>query len=156
MAPYQQNFYQPMQGYQMPIYPGQAQPMMDNLAQLRQQQMQPQQQQPMLLGRAVSDIAEARAVPSDLSGQPMFFPDLSHNAIHMKVFNPQTGAGDFYTFNLAQPASQAAQKPVQRPAAAQVRYALAEDVEAIQGQIQGIRDDVSRLMGRDPEVNHDV
>ncbi len=135
----------------MPVYPGQAQPMMDNLAQLRQQQ-----QQPMLLGRAVSDIAEARAVPSDLSGQPMFFPDLSHNAIHMKVFNPQTGAGDFYTFNLAQPAAQAAQKPVQRPAAAQVRYALAEDVEAIQGQIQGIREDVSRLMGRDPEVIQDV
>lgn len=152
--PYQPNYY-PMQGYQMPVYPGQAQPMMDSMAQMRQQQMQPQQQ-PILLGRAVSDIAEARAVPSDLSGQPMFFPDLSHNAIHLKVFNPQTGAGDFYTFNLAQPAAAAAQKPVQRPAAAQVRYALAEDVEAIQGQIQGIRDDVSRLMGRDPEVKHDV
>lgn len=149
MAPYQPNYY-PMQGYQMPIYPGQAQPM-DNMAQLRQQQ-----QASILLGRAVSDIAEARAVPSDLNGQPMFFPDLSHNAIHMKVFNPQTGAGDFYTFTLSQPAAQAAQKPVQRPAAAQVRYALAEDVEAIQGQIQGIRDDVSRLMGKAQEVTGDV
>lgn len=127
----------PMQGYQMPVYPGQPQPMMESM----------RQSQPTLLGRAVSDIAEARAVPSDLNGQPMFFPDLSHNAVHMKVFNPQTGAGDFYTFVLQQPGAQAS-KPVQRPAAAQARYALAEDVEALQGQIQGIRDDVSRLMGR--------
>ena len=139
MAMYPYNNYgmqYPMQSYQ-----GQ-QPMMDNLAQLRQNQ------QPVLLGRAVSDIAEARAVPSDLNGQPMFFPDLSHNAIHMKVFNPQTGAGDFYTFNLANNAAQFAQKAVQRPAAAQVRYALADDVQALQGQIQGIRDDVSRLMNK--------
>lgn len=124
MAMPYQNYY-PM-GYQMPVYPGQAQPM----EQMRQNQIQ----QPILLGRAVSDIAEARAVPSDLNGQPMFFPDLSHNQIHMKVFNPSTGAGDFYTFTL-QNNAQAAQKPVQRPAAAQVRYALADDVEALQNQI---------------------
>ena len=95
--------------YSMPVYPGQTQPMMDNLAQLRQNQ------QPMLLGRAVSDETEARAVPSDLSGQPMFFPDLSHNAVHMKVFNPQTGGGDFYTFRLNQTV---AQPMPNRPAAA--------------------------------------
>lgn len=108
----------PMQGYPMPTYPGQAQPMMESM----------RQPQPTLLGRAVSDIAEARAVPSDLNGQPMFFPDLSHNAVHMKVFNPQTGAGDFYTFTLQQNGPQAAQKAVQRPAAAQARYAMADDV----------------------------
>ena len=137
----------PMQGYQMPAYPGQPQPMMDGMRQSAAPQT------PMLLGRAVSDIAEARAVPSDLGGQPMFFPDLSHNAVHMKVFNPQTGAGDFYTFVLQQTGPQAAQKAVQRPAAAQQRYALAEDLEALQGQIQGIRDDVSRLMGKDGDVD---
>lgn len=138
------NNYYPMPGYQ-PMYSGQAQMDMQSM---RQNQMTPPQQ-PMLLGRAVSDIAEARAVPSDLNGQPMFFPDLSHNAIHMKVFNPNTGAGDFYTFNLAQSGPQAAQKPVQRPAAAQVRYATADDVDMLQSQIQGLRDDVSRLMGQE-------
>lgn len=129
----------PMTGYQMPVYPGQPQPMQDGMRQAGQMQ------QPMLLGRAVSDIAEARAVPSDLSGQPMFFPDLSHNAVHMKVFNPQTGAGDFYTFSLPSATSQAS-KPI-RPAAAQ-RYAMADDVEALQAQVQGLREDVSRLMGQ--------
>lgn len=134
--------YYPMSGYQpMPVYPGQAQPMDAT----RPTQVQAPQQ-PMLLGRAVSDIAEARAVPSDLSGQPMFFPDLAHNAVHMKVFNPQTGAGDFYTFTLPQ----AQAKAPARPAAA-VRYALADDVEAMQAQLQGLRDDVSRLMGREAD-----
>ncbi len=141
-------YYQPaMQPVYQPMYPGQQPPMMDNLAQLRQQgQMQSMQaQQPMLLGRAVSDVAEARAVPSDLNGQPMFFPDLSHNAIHMKIFNPQTGAGDFYTFNLAQPA-QAEAKPMQRPAAAQQRYALAEDVDALRSEISTIRSDMAQMI----------
>lgn len=145
--PYYQPAVQPM--YQ-PMYQAQQPPMMDNLAQLRQQgQMQGMQaQQPVLLGRAVSDVAEARAVPSDLNGQPMFFPDLSHNAIHMKIFNPQTGAGDFYTFNLAQPA-QAEAKPMQRPAIAQqqARYALAEDVDALRNEISTIRGDMTQLMG---------
>lgn len=147
--PQMQQMYAPM-----PVYPGQAMP--DNLAMLRQQQqMQPQQQaqmmqQPCLLGRAVSSVEEARAVPSDLSGLPMFFPDLSHNQIHMKIFNPNTGAGDFYTFFLPPPqnqqSAQAAQIALQQPAAAQMRYALADDVDAMRGEIQAIRADVNRTM----------
>ena len=138
MAPY------PYYSYPMPMYQPQ-QPMMDNLAQLRQNQMQPQN---TLLGRVVSDVAEARAVPSDLNGQPMFFPDLAHNAIHMKVFNPATGVGDFYTFQLVQNGQQGAQKAVQRPAAAQVRYATEEDVQALQGQITGIREDLNKVLAK--------
>lgn len=144
-----------------PMYqPAFGQPMTGGMDQQRQMPMQPmptmqpqvpqpvQPQQGMLLGRAVSDVAEAKAVPSDLSGQPMFFPDLSHNAVHMKVFNPQTGCGDFFTFTLSQPTGHDPQKAMQRPAAAQVRYALADDFDALQGQFNSLRNDVNDLMDR--------
>lgn len=134
---------------QAPIYPPMSTPAYGQpLDQQRnmQQAMQQPMQQPTLLGRAVCDIAEARAVPSDLSGQPMFFPDFAHNAIHVKVFNSNTGAGDFYTFVRAPEAPQPVQQAAQQ---AQVRYALADDVESLRGDVAALRSTISRMSGQE-------
>lgn len=139
-----------------PIYPPMgnvySQPMpMQQLPQAQQQPQAPQQPQ-ALLGRAVCDIAEARAVPSDLSGQPMFFPDFAHNAIHVKVFNSNTGAGDFYTFVRQDPQPQPQSAPAPQP---QVRYALADDVDNLRGDVAALRSAVAAMRGGQEVQTHE-
>lgn len=141
-----------------PYYPQQPYPQMPyNQANYNAYSPQPMMEpmtvnrgQTGLLGRAVSSVEEAKAVPSDLNGNPMYFPDLAHNAIHMKVFNPQTGAGDFYTFQLNRGETSTASRPMS--AAKQVKYALADDVEAIRTEVAGIRDDMNRMMFSNQEA----
>lgn len=53
-----------------------------------------------LLGRPVSSREEFLAVPTDLYGNPMYFPDLRDGVIYYKRLNPNTGEselGAFYT-----------------------------------------------------------
>lgn len=53
-----------------------------------------------LIGRPVSSREEFLAVPTDLYGNPMYFPDLRNGVVYYKRLNPNTGEseiGAFYT-----------------------------------------------------------
>lgn len=77
------------------------------------QQMQqgyPQQQstQPQIVCRPVASIDEARAIPTDFSGNVQIFPDLAHGCIYTKALNYQTGAAELNVYRLY---SEPAQNP---------------------------------------------
>lgn len=48
--------------------------------------------------RVVGSREEAVAIPTDLSGAFMVFPDVSHNRVYIKRLNTTTGGSDFFEF----------------------------------------------------------
>ena len=58
--------------------------------------------------RIVGSKEEAVAIPTDLSGSFMVFPDVSHNRVYVKRLNPATGGSDLFEFvpAVAQPEAQ--------------------------------------------------
>lgn len=73
-----------------------------------------------LLGWPVGSKEEALAAPTDLSGQPMYFPDRAHGAVYFKQLDFQTGASaqDVYYNAAAWQAMQAQLQQVAQPALA--------------------------------------
>lgn len=70
-------------------------PMQQNTAQAMQDNVG------CLLGRPVSSREEFLAVPTDLYGNPMYFPDLRNGIIYYKRLNPNTGESEIGTFYTA-------------------------------------------------------
>lgn len=56
--------------------------------------------QPGYITRPVTSREEAVAAQTDVFGLGTLMPDLSHNVIYLKKFNPQTGGSVFQTFML--------------------------------------------------------
>ena len=101
MANYPQYQYQTQQmGYQPQIQPmyQQYQPF----------QAQPQQaQQEQFYCRPVASADEARGIPVDFSGRPMFFPHLNAGRIYLKVFDTGNGSAIFREFRMVEPEAEA-------------------------------------------------
>lgn len=72
--------------------------------------------------RMVGSKEEAVAIPTDLSGAFMVFPDVSHNRVYVKRLNPATGGSDLFEF---------------MPATAQVeaQYVTVDDFKAFKEEV---------------------
>lgn len=100
MANYPQYNYQPQQmGYQP-----QMQPMYQQYQQPATMQQQPQEQ---FFCRPVASADEARGIPVDFSGRPMFFPHLNAGRIYLKVFDTGNGSAIFREFRMVEPDAEA-------------------------------------------------
>lgn len=84
-----------------------------------------------LVSRLVSNRDEANAAPADFTGALMVFPDVNHNRIYLKRWNHQTGAADFLEFVPVVPEPEPTPQPV--------RYATAEDLEALRAEIEALK-----------------
>ena len=73
-------------GYSFPAYIPAAQPSMQNSQGISS------------ASRMVGSKEEAVAIPTDLSGAFMVFPDISHNRVYVKRLNPTTGGSDLFEF----------------------------------------------------------
>lgn len=93
------------------------------------QQTVPQGQQGGFMCRPVTSRLEAEAVQVDFIGPGTLMPDLSHGAIYLKRFNPNTGASDFLEFVY--------QKPQEPPAP--VQYATVAELNALRAEIEQLR-----------------
>lgn len=97
------------------------------------QQPFPYQQQPTILGCMVSSREEMAGVPVDFSGRPMVFPDIGHERVYIKLFNPNTGSSVVKEYRLA---------PEEPP----VTYATASEVAELRAILQ-------RLMSKEVPAN---
>lgn len=104
-----------------------------------QRQQMPQQyqmqdftlQQPMQPGyicRPVASIDEARATPTDFSGNALVLTDLPHGMIYTKILDPQTGSAVFGVY-------QRVQEPVQTA----TEYAPMAYVEQLRQEVAALR-----------------
>ena len=122
-------FYNP---YPVNAY-GTAQPRFDQMgANPPQPQNAPQPQQAQqpaaFITRPVTSREEAVAIPVDFMAAGTLMPDLGHGMIHLKRFNQNTGASDFFTFVLDQPKAEAAPQ-----------WATKEDVESLRAEIEALK-----------------
>lgn len=117
----QQMPYQQIQPYYQPPYPVQ----------------QPQQQPADLVCRMVASAEEARGVPVDFSGKPMFFPHLSAGKIYVKAFDPGSGSAVFREFWLHDEAEPA--QPQDPPAPMSAVQALEQTIEELRGEIKALK-----------------
>lgn len=79
--------------------------------------------------RPVTSREEAVAAQIDFLGPGTIMPDLSHNVIYLKRFNPQTGASDFYVFALRLP----------EPEPTPVEYATKEDFLQLRAELEQLK-----------------
>lgn len=80
--------------------------------------------------RAVGSPQEAQQIPVDYTA-PMLLPDLEHDAIYLKVFNPATGSSVLTAFLRQQPA------PPVEYATTQALEDLRAEVERLRGELGG-------------------
>ena len=92
-------------------------------------------QQPALSGRPVSSREEAQAIPMDYAAGAMYMPDLPHGVIYAKIVNTATGEAPLMMFRLAQ----------EEPKKETPAYATLADVEALQGEIGRLREEMQRM-----------
>lgn len=122
----QQMNYQQQMGYVPNVYQPQY-----------QQPMQQQAQQEQLFCRPVASADEARGVPVDFSGKPMFFPHLSAGKIYVKAFDPGSGSAVFREFWLHDDAEQT--QPQDPPAPMSAVQALEQTIEELRGEIKALK-----------------
>lgn len=102
------------------------------------QPYQPQQQQEaQLFCRPVTSADEARGVPVDFSGKPMFFPHLSAGKIYLKIFDAGSGSAIFREFRLAEP--ETAQQ------AQAVAFAPMSEVEQLRQMVAELQNEVRAM-----------
>ena len=91
---------------------------------------------PGYLCRPVTSRLEAEAVQVDFLGPGTVLPDLSHGAIYLKRFNPNTGASDFLVFNLETPSEPA---PAPQYVTADVMDGLREEIAALKNEVDALK-----------------
>lgn len=124
MAPYQQRT----------IYQPQMQPMYQQYQQPAPMQQQTQEQ---FFCRPVASADEARGIPVDFSGRPMFFPHLNSGRIYLKVFDTGNGSAIFREFRMVEPEAEA-----QTPA---VAFAPMSAVEQLSQTVAELQNEVRQL-----------
>lgn len=130
MANYPQYNYQPQQvGYQ---------PQMQTMYQ-QYQQPAPVQQQPQeqFFCRPVASADEARGIPVDFSGRPMFFPHLNAGRIYLKVFDTGNGSAIFREFRMVEPEAETQ--------ASAVAFAPMSAVEQLSQTVAELQNEVRQL-----------
>lgn len=90
------------------------------------QQMQPQQMTPAFACHPVTSREEAVAAQTDYFSAGLVMPDLSHSMVYLKRFNQQTGASDFYEFQLMTQAKEEKQE---------VQYVTVEEFQKFQKEL---------------------
>lgn len=92
MANYPPSYYPSTNAYaqQPSYYPQNFQPM-----------YMPNQPAPMISGRMVTSIDEARGVPADLVGGVTVCPDLGHDVVYVKIFDRNTGTAPVVEYRRA-------------------------------------------------------
>lgn len=73
-------------------------------------QMPQQMQQPGVICRPVASIDEARATPTDFSGNTLVLTDIPHGMIYTKMLDAQTGSAVFGVYQRVQEPVQQAQE----------------------------------------------
>lgn len=137
MSNYPQYGYQPQQmGYQpqmQPMYHQYQPPMQAPQAQMQQEQF---------FCRPVASEDEARGIPVNFSGDPMFFSHLNAGRIYVKMFNKANGSVIFRTFLDEDWTQEAAAQPaaVYAPLGVvdQIQR-LEETVAALQQELRGLK-----------------
>lgn len=71
---------------------------------------------------------EARAIPTDFSGNIMLLPDLTHGKIYCKALNMADGSALFTTFEAPQP-----------PAPAPVEWATSKALDELRAELADVR-----------------
>lgn len=94
-----------------------------------------QMQQPVISGRPVSSREEAQAIPMDYAAGAMYMPDLPHGVIYAKIVNNATGEAPLMMFRLSQ----------EEPKREAEGYATIAEVEALQGEIGRLREEIQRM-----------
>lgn len=87
--------------------------------------------------------------PTDFSGAPIVMPDIGHNVIYVKLFNPNTGSGDLITFTRTN------DPPAAHPANSAVQYATAEALDALANEQRAMRAEIENLKKVRKGVNED-
>lgn len=106
-----------------------------------------------LLGWPVGSREEALAAPTDLSGQPMYFPDRAHGAVYFKQLDFQTGASaqDVYYNAAAWQAMQAqlqqAAQPVPAAQSPAAQYVPVEQFNALAKRLRELEEWRAQLEG---------
>lgn len=129
LANYPQYNYQPQQmGYQ---------PQMQPMYQQYQQPAPMQQTQEQFYCRPVASAEEARGIPVDFSGRPMFFPHLNAGRIYLKVFDTGNGSAIFREFRMVEPEAE--------KQAAAVAFAPMSMVDELKQTIFALQEEVRQL-----------
>ena len=122
----QQPMYQPYQTYQ------QTQP--------QQNQQQTTAQQEQFYCRPVASAEEARAVPVDFGGKPMFFTQLNAGKIYLKLFDTGSGSAIFREFRIVDHQPEA-------PAQGAVAFAPMSELEQLRAAVAELQNEVRAMKG---------
>lgn len=129
MANYPPYQYQPQQmGYQP-----QMQPMYQQYQQPAPMQQQAQEQ---FFCRPVASADEARGIPVDFSGRPMFFPHLNAGRIYLKAFDTGNGSAIFREFRMVEPDAEAQQG---------VAFAPMSELEGIRAMVVDLQNELRAM-----------
>ena len=122
----QQTWIQPRQ--QMP----QQYPMQDFNFQMPQQM-----QQPGVICRPVASIDEARATPTDFSGNALVLTDLPHGMIYTKMLDTQTGSAVFGVYQRVQEPPTTAAKMAQEYAPLSLVQEMRQEIMMLKSALEG-------------------
>lgn len=127
-------------GYQTPQFGGYGQQMQSMYQPYQQMQsMQTtQQQDAQLFCRPVASADEARGVPVDFTGKPMFFPHLNAGRIYMKVFDSGNGSAIFREFRLVDPEPEPSAQPA-------VAFAPLSEVEQLKQTVTDLQNEIRTM-----------
>lgn len=132
MANYPPYQYQPQQmGYQP-----QMQPMYQQYQQYQQPAPVQQQTQEQFFCRPVASADEARGIPVDFSGRPMFFPHLNAGRIYLKVFDTGNGSAIFREFRMVEPDAEAQQS---------VAFAPMSELEGLRAMVVELQNELRAM-----------
>lgn len=120
--------YPPQNGFQPPRAPEMGQGYPPNAV---SQPAAPQAPGQGFSSRPVTSREEALAVQVDFLGPGTLMPDLTHDVIYLKRFNPNTGSCDFATFAL--------QRPAPEPPAQSVEFATKDDLREIYRELETLK-----------------
>lgn len=127
MSGYNQYGYQPQQTWMPQRQQNPGYQMQDFNFQMPQQIPQ-QMQQPGVICRPVASIDEARATPTDFSGNALVLTDLPHGMIYTKILDQQTGSAVFGVY-----------QRVQEPQPTSTEYAPLAYVEQLRQEVAALR-----------------
>ena len=133
MANYPQYGFQPQQTWiqprqQMP----QQYPMQDFNFQMPQQM-----QQPGVICRPVASIDEARATPTDFSGNALVLTDLPHGIIYTKMLDTQTGSAVFGVYQRVQEPPTTAAQMAQEYAPLSLVQEMRQEIMMLKSALEG-------------------
>lgn len=100
-------------------------------------QMPQQMQQPGVICRPVASIDEARATPTDFSGNALVLTDLPHGMIYTKILDTQTGSAVFGVYQRVQEPPTAAAQMAQEYAPLSLVQEMRQEIMMLKSALEG-------------------